>query len=137
MYVGFIPQKQKCCMPANVKYIRTHLPNTETVYRYHASYHDQAYYVALFYFCLKAITLAQFPDLSPDEPCHRIAADQQSVSCSVKSAAKILLASSYRHHGKILHVEQAWLDMVSPVYGAWERPTKCYFWNFTTIPSSS
>lgn len=56
--------------------------------------------------------MAEFPDLQPSQPFSGISTDHQPISSTAQPAAEVLPAAPYRHHGEVLHVEQAWLDLV-------------------------
>lgn len=57
--------------------------------------------------------MAQLSDIKSSKSLSGIPADYQPISRPAEFVAEVFFAASYCNHGEVLHVQQAWLDLVS------------------------
>lgn len=57
--------------------------------------------------------MAQLSDIQSTQPLGGITADYQPGSRPAELVAEVLSAAPHCNHGEVLHVQQAWLDLVS------------------------
>lgn len=57
--------------------------------------------------------MAQLSDIQSFDSLRGIAADYKPISRPAEFVTEVFSAASHSNYGKVLHVKQAWLDLVS------------------------
>lgn len=60
--------------------------------------------------------MAQLSDIKSSKSLSGIPADYQPVSGPAEFVAEVFSAAPYCSHGEVLHVQQAWLDLVGLIF---------------------